>query len=72
MKKKSPRTRRLKDLRTLEAAFEEARQSKREVVVPKAIKSLAAANDEVVLNASGEEHHRIDQHIHGDLPAHSH
>jgi len=55
VKKKSPRTRRLKDLRTLEAAFEEARQSKREVVVPKAIKSLAAANDEVVLNASGEE-----------------
>lgn len=24
------------------------------------------------LNASGEEHHRIDQHVHGDFPAHSH
>ena len=24
------------------------------------------------LNASGEEHHRIEQHVHGDLPAHSH
>jgi cation diffusion facilitator family transporter len=24
------------------------------------------------LNASGEEHHRIEQHAHGDFPAHSH
>jgi cation diffusion facilitator family transporter len=24
------------------------------------------------LNASGEDHHRIEQHVHGDLPAHSH
>ena len=24
------------------------------------------------LNASGEEHHRIANHVHGDLPAHSH
>ena len=24
------------------------------------------------LNASGEDHHRIDEHVHGDLPVHSH
>ncbi|MFQ6015582.1 MAG: cation transporter dimerization domain-containing protein [Anaerolineae bacterium] len=24
------------------------------------------------VNASGEEHHRIAEHIHDDLPAHSH
>jgi len=24
------------------------------------------------LDASGEEHHRVVEHVHGDLPAHAH